>query len=161
MLDMSTYPILDSFSFLRREISLIFAGELKAAALGHQQALILYRLTESPCTMSELAAHTQSDPAATTRTVAALEKTGLVKRSSDPKDARKTIVQVAAKGRAQAERAFKARNRIGDLINETLSAEERADFCRLLEKVAEGLQSNRPSHFSSKTIASRESKKDS
>ena len=80
---MSTSSILDAYSSLRRELSLIFASHLKSSECGYKQTVILYCLKKTPTSMSELSALCQSDPAATTRTVAALEKAGYVKRVQD------------------------------------------------------------------------------
>jgi DNA-binding MarR family transcriptional regulator len=137
--------MLRSYSGLRRELSLISALELKNCDFGHQQMSILYRLTESACSMSELSTYTQSDPAATSRTVSGLESSQLIKRHSDPADARKTIIRLTAKGREQAGLALKLKNKIGVMLAETLSPTERKEFCRLLDKVTAGLKANRKS----------------
>lgn len=141
---MSNFELLEAYSVLRRELSLIFAGELRDSVLGPQQMSILYRLLKSPCSMSELAAHTQSDPAATSRTVAALEKAGFIRRATDPEDARKSIIHLTKKGQAQGERAEIIRQKIGAMLNAALdSDEERKTLHRLLSKITARLQEKR------------------
>jgi DNA-binding MarR family transcriptional regulator len=137
---MSTFAILDAYSSLRRELSLILAPLLRSSDLGHKQMLILYRLIQSPTSMSELASYCQSDPAATTRTVAALERAGLVKRASDDRDSRKSIIELTKKGRGNAAKAEDYRKVVGAMVNKTLTPEEQAMFIRLTNKVVKGLQ---------------------
>lgn len=113
---------------------------LRSSDLGHKQMLILYRLIQSPTSMSELASYCQSDPAATTRTVAALERAGLVKRASDDRDSRKSIIELTKKGRGNAAKAEDYRKVVGAMVNKTLTPEEQAMFIRLTNKVVKGLQ---------------------
>jgi DNA-binding MarR family transcriptional regulator len=136
---MAERHLLESYSVVRRELGLVFACELRGCGLGRQQAQILLRLLESPCSMTELSFYTQADPASTTRTVSALEKTGLVKRATDPGDARKNIMQLTAKGRSRGDVALKIREKIEATLEEILAKGERKDLSRLLEKVATGL----------------------
>ena len=137
---MSTFAILDAFSSFRREVGLILAPLLKSSDLGPKQMLILYRLIQSPASMSELASYCQSDPAATTRTVAALERAGLVKRVGDAKDSRKSIIELTKKGKANASIAEDFRKVVGAQVNKTLTLEEQATLVRLLKKAVQGLQ---------------------
>jgi DNA-binding MarR family transcriptional regulator len=132
--------ILDAYASLRRELSLIFASQLKSTEFGHKQMVILYRLVQSPTSMSDLADFIQSDPAATTRAVAALEKVGYVKRVRDESDNRKTIIELTRNGQAKAAKASELRKVIGSMVNETLNPKERVLFAELLNKVANGLQ---------------------
>jgi DNA-binding MarR family transcriptional regulator len=132
--------ILDAYASLRRELSLIFASQLKSTEFGHKQMVILYRLVQSPTSMSDLADFTQSDPAATTRAVAALEKVGYVKRVRDENDHRKTIIELTRNGQSKAAKASALRKVIGSMVNETLNPKERVLFAELLNKVANGLQ---------------------
>jgi DNA-binding MarR family transcriptional regulator len=144
MVDMSSNTILDAYSSLRRELSLIFAAQLKDSECGYKQTLILYQLSRAPhskpISMSDLATFSQSDPAATTRTVAALEKFGFVKRVQDETDNRKTLVELTKAGQRKAVHASEARKKIAVMVNETLSVKEREIFADLLGKVANGLK---------------------
>lgn len=137
---MSTFTILDAYSSLRRELSLILASQLKSQDFGHKQIVILYRLTQSPLSMSELACYCHSDPAATSRTVAALQKAGLVRRIADSKDSRKHIIELTKKGKNRATEAINIRSLIAAKLNNTLSPKEQISFTKLLNKVVQGLQ---------------------
>lgn len=127
--------ILESFSALRREIGLIFAQELKAMNFGYNQMLVVYYLTKGPLPMNEISALSYSDPASTTRTVTSLEKAGLVKKSSDPKDSRRSIVELTRKGQLRAREVLKARTKLGERIGMTLPSKDRQQLVGLLEKV--------------------------
>ena len=131
----ATLQILDAFSALRREIGLILAGELKSAGMGYNQMLITYHLTRSPLPMNELSSLSNSDPASTTRTVSALVKAGIVKRTSDSKDSRRSIIELTKKGQVRAVEALKIRKKIGKMLGSTLSPDEEKNFVQLLKKV--------------------------
>jgi DNA-binding MarR family transcriptional regulator len=137
---MSTNQMMDAYSNLKRELSLIVAENLKAASFGHNQMLVIYFLTRSPLSMNELSSLCNSDPASTTRTVASLEKAGLVKRRRDPNDSRKAIIELTRKGLSRAEEVHELRSTIGTLLNETLSTEEQNQFVQLLSKVSQQLR---------------------
>jgi DNA-binding MarR family transcriptional regulator len=137
---MSTFTILDAFATLRRELSLILAAQLKSTDFGHKQMVILYRLIQSPTSMGELATYCQSDPAATTRTVAALERSGFVKRVGDANDNRRSIIELTKKGKIKAAKANDIRREIGTRINQTLTADELVLMGELFNKIIKGLQ---------------------
>jgi DNA-binding MarR family transcriptional regulator len=140
IVDMSTFTVLDAYSALRREISLVRSVELKALDFGYKQMVILYRLTQGNCAMGELAEYTQSDKASATRAVESLESAGWVKRIADPADRRKIIIELTARGRQKAAKAIEIRDHIGERVNATLNANEQKELSRLLNKVVEGLQ---------------------
>jgi DNA-binding MarR family transcriptional regulator len=137
---MSNTSILDAYASLRRELSLILASRLKNSKFGHKQMMILYRLMRSPTSMGELAAFCQSDPAATSRMVAGLEKVGFVKRSGDGKDSRRFIAKLTARGERHAAEANDIRNSIARMVEQTLDPEEQLQFMKLLNKVVSGLR---------------------
>jgi DNA-binding MarR family transcriptional regulator len=137
------YPLLEAYVKLRREVSLIGAVKLKESEMGQKQMQILYRLTEAPRTMSELADFTQSDKASTTRTVDSLAKEGLVRRLEDKTDRRKCVIALTAKGERRAEKAQEIREYIGERLNKMLSAGERETLTELLNKAAAGLAGQR------------------
>lgn len=137
---MSNTSVLDAYGSLRRELSLILASQLKGAEFGHKQMTILYRLMLSPTSMGELASFSQSDPGSTTRMVTSLEKAGFVKRLGDELDSRRSIVKLTEKGRRHAVVADEIRNKISQMIEQTLKPEEQLQFVNLLNKVATGLR---------------------
>lgn len=105
--------------------------------------MVLFRLIESPASMGELSEFCQSDPAATTRTVASLEKAGLVKRVEDGEDCRRFIIHLTPKGRKRAAIADVIRLRLSEMVNKTLTTEEQIRFVKLLNKVVAGLRKDR------------------
>jgi len=137
------YPLLEAYAKLRREVSLIGAVLLKESDMGQKQMQILYRLTQSACTMSELADFAQSDKASTTRTVDSLAGDGLVRRLEDKGDRRKCVIELTAKGEKRAQKALEVREFIGEKLNKTLTATERETLTDLLGKVAAGLVAQR------------------
>jgi DNA-binding MarR family transcriptional regulator len=137
------YPLLEAYAKLRREVSLIGSAQLKASEMGQKQMQILYRLSQAPCTMSELAEFAQSDKASTTRTVELLVADGLVRRLDDKNDRRKCVVQLTPKGEKRATKAHEVRDYIGERLNGTLSMSERGQLTELLNKVAAGLSAQR------------------
>ena len=137
------YPLLEAYAKLRREVSLIGAVLLKATDMGQKQMQILYRLTQSHCTMGELADFAQSDKASTTRTVESLASDGLVRRVEDKTDRRKCVIQLTTKGERRAAKAHEIRYFIGERLNKTLNPDEREVLTELLGKVAAGLAAQR------------------
>jgi DNA-binding MarR family transcriptional regulator len=137
------FPVLEAYSKLRRELTRIGAAKLKPVGLGLKQMVILYRLIESPRTMTELTDYAQSDKASTTRTVEALARAGLVRRRDHGDDRRKRVIQLTAKGQQKAKRAEEVRNSIGECLDETLTAQERKTLTELLGKVVASLAQKR------------------
>lgn len=140
---MSTFAILDSYAALRREIGLLRAVELKSSELSYKQLRILYRLTLSKATMSELADYTQADKASTTRTIETMERAGWIKRLSDSNDRRKVYIDLTPKGKTKAAKVKNLREDIGRRVHSTLSAAEQKELAKLLSKVVSGLQKKR------------------
>jgi len=60
-------------------------------------------------------------------------------RRRDPSDRRRHIVEITASGRRAIERADKARESLEDEVLKGLSADDRKQLRRLLERVLEGL----------------------
>ncbi len=148
MLDMSTnetnHEMIEAYSSLKRELNLILTEELKAINFGYKQMLIIHHLNTSPMSMSELSSNCYSDPASTSRTVASLEKAGLVKRKTDGEDNRKSLIQLTSKGRARVELVKQVKKNISVMINQTLDSEEQKNFVQLLNKVISNLKKKGP-----------------
>ena len=130
-----TFELLEAFSALRRELGLILASELKILGLGYNQMLTIYFLCKSALPMNELSALSYSDPASTSRTVAALEKIGLVKKASDPADFRRSIVELTKKGETIASEVQRTRRKLGKRFGASLSQEEKKNCLFLLKKI--------------------------
>jgi DNA-binding MarR family transcriptional regulator len=138
MLDMSSIDVLEAFGKFRRELGRLRNTLTPESGLGHLQGSILYRLTFSNASLTELAEHTLSDPAAITRAITSLKKSGWVERMPNPEDSRSSIIALTAKGRTKAAFAKRLRAKMSARINDVLSANERAELIRLLDKVTEG-----------------------
>lgn len=136
---MATFEVLEAFRTLRRDVALLRAAESKDFDWGHNQISILYRLSLSRAKMGELADYTFTDKASITRTIAVLERRGLVKRTSDPKDKRITYIELTKSGKQQAQKAKEIRDSIGKRLDACLSKEERVTFGKLVQKITEGL----------------------
>ncbi len=143
IVDMSTNEILDAFSLLRRELAHLRAVELKSYDFGPMQMLILLRLLKSAATMGELAEHALVDKAAITRSVASLISSGLVKKTTDEKDLRITIIELTTRGKNKAAEAMSVREILGKKLNNILTNEERKELARLLTKAGTGLSQKR------------------
>jgi DNA-binding MarR family transcriptional regulator len=137
---MSINPLLAAYRALKREIGLIASMELKKLGTSQKQMAMIFHLAEAGTAgVSELATHTQSDPAAVTRALQSLEAAGLVKKNLDPTDSRRSRVELTAKGRRKAETLEAVRTQIGERISRTLPGKELKELERLMKAVAEGL----------------------
>jgi len=136
--------ILNVYSALRRELGLLAAYELKKYKFGRNQMIAMIHLDEEEsATLSELAEVTQSDPASATRTVNSLEKLGWIKKSIDPVDNRKSVVEITAKGRKKAIIARQIRDHLAAKVDAILTTPENVVVGELLEKIVKGLQESR------------------
>lgn len=135
--------ILNSYSIFRRELALLGNVELKKLKMSSKAIRILYRLSLSDASMSELALFDNGDKASITRSIATLEKSNLVKKYPDSNDGRISMVTLTKKGIEKAAIAQKYRSYLGQQINNTLTTSEREVLAELLHKVADGLKQKR------------------
>jgi DNA-binding MarR family transcriptional regulator len=141
---MSINPLLEAYRALKREIALVASSLLKKHGISQKQMTMLFYISEnSQATASDLAFHTQSDPAAVTRALGSLEKAGYLKRETDPSDNRKTHLTLTAKGKAKAEKLEEIRSELSTRISDTVSASDLKELERLMRTVAEGLLARR------------------
>jgi DNA-binding MarR family transcriptional regulator len=98
--------------------------------------------TDGPLSINGLARRLGLDPTTVTRQVAALERDGLVTRTSDPNDARVSIIAVSTAGRRRMEKVRAAReSRIAQLLD-GWTADEEATFAVLLHRFNAALASD-------------------
>jgi DNA-binding MarR family transcriptional regulator len=95
-------------------------------------------------TFTSLARQTKFERSATSRILSRLIKSGLVRRKIDDNDARQFLLHVTQKGRALRERADPLSLELEALIMSTLTAAERQDFRRILDKLSRWLDSEFP-----------------
>jgi DNA-binding MarR family transcriptional regulator len=141
---MSNILILEAYSRLRREVAIMAAGKLKVFEIGHKQMQILYRLSQSSCTMGELIESTLSDKSSASRAVETLVQAGWIKRSDGESDRRVRIVQLTRKGQKIASEVERIRSDIGNQLEKSLSHEERDQLVKLIDKVIAGLPGKGP-----------------
>jgi DNA-binding MarR family transcriptional regulator len=82
--------------------------------------------------MSELSSILEIDNSAITRLVDRLEKSGLVRRESNPADRRQYLIGITGKGMQQTLEAQKISNAVNDKIREGFSDNEIAVFQRVM-----------------------------
>jgi DNA-binding MarR family transcriptional regulator len=141
---MASLSLLDAFALLRRELSLMVNQELKELNIGPKQMLVLYYLSlHGSASATVLSDYSQSDPAATSRTIASLEKLAWIKRTTDPSDSRRSILVLTASGKKAAQMTKAVRLAIATRLSDTLSVKEQSQLEKLLLKAAESLQNVR------------------
>jgi DNA-binding MarR family transcriptional regulator len=106
------------------------------------QLMLLGRLyREGPSRPGALADSEGLQPQSVTRSIAALEREGWIRRSRDPVDGRQAIIAITAAGRAIVERDMSRRDEwLANAIGAELDAEQRELLHRaaaLLERLAE------------------------
>lgn len=137
---MSTHSILENYAQLRRTLAGLKSAEKNIAEFGHNQILVLYRLSLSDATMTELVEYCLSDKASMTRTISALVKQGMVRRHADQADRRVVRIELTNKGKEKAQAAKKIRDRIGKRLEHALAPKERELFIQLIQKMIHNLQ---------------------
>jgi DNA-binding MarR family transcriptional regulator len=101
-------------------------------------AAVLFKLVSEggDIRVTELAERLSIDAPAVTRKVQQLERAGLVRRQSDPADARASRLDVTAAGRRTIERLQRAQAEwMGELLTDWSGA-DRAELARLLQQLA-------------------------
>jgi DNA-binding MarR family transcriptional regulator len=107
-------------------------------ALDRLGAAVLFKLVSEGggVRVTELADRLGIDAPAVTRKVQQLERAGLVRRRSDPTDARASRLDAAPSGRRAVERLLRAQARwMGELLADW-SDGDRAELARLLRQLA-------------------------
>lgn len=132
-----TSSILESYGQFRRNLARLCAAQFKKTDLGFfQMSMIYFLATGEATTASELADCTQTDRAAVSRSLGAMEKLGIITRVKDDADRRREIIKLTTLGKQKAKEAFKARDQVAEQIAGTLNMKEAKELARLLEKAA-------------------------
>lgn len=138
---MADYDFLSIHRNLRRSIALLVGSLADEMGLSAKQIQIFYLLSQkNEVSPSEISEFTAADPAATTRSIAALKKDGFLIQKPDLTDSRKTIVTLTEKGMQRAKIANAVRKKLLAQIEKSLSKEELSQVVKLLEKITENLQ---------------------
>ena len=105
--------------------------------------LLLERAQGKPPRLSDLARRADVSRPTVTRLVAGLDAAGLVVQRSDPDDGRARRVELTPAGRQLVRRLAPGHAKRLAALTHRLSADERAELARLLDKVRMGLASLR------------------
>lgn len=112
-------------------------NDLARGKITFPQFWVLYYLfEESRCKMKTLAGHLRVSPAAATGLVDRLIGQGLVARENEPSDRRVVWIVLSAKGRETIAHIRKQRIKAIIAVFGRLSAADRSNYLRILEKVA-------------------------
>ena len=99
---------------------------------------------EGPMRSTAIAECVGSDPSTISRHVSQLVERGLLRRTADPSDGRATLLATTDAGDAACRSARARRNDILATILADFSADDRADFVRLLERFTDRVEQVRP-----------------
>lgn len=99
---------------------------------------MLDALEAGPRTVSEVAAATGVDQPRASRLVADAAERGLVRRSTDPQDARRAVVELTPAGRAFLHSAHASRRDAVETALAGFSSAEREEFALLLDRFVAG-----------------------
>jgi DNA-binding MarR family transcriptional regulator len=134
----------EAVSPLLRHAGAVFASH----QVPFSQASLLTDVYElgAPQRMSTLAQRFEVAPRTVTALVDGLERRGLVQRTPDPDDRRAILVSLTGKGNALMQEIEWGKQALADELVNGLTAEERAEFARLLAKlrVAPGQEKGTP-----------------
>lgn len=129
---------------IRRAATALVSGARaeRAGALSLGQTAVLGRVvTDGPITPGDVADQLRMLPQSLTRTFAALEAGGLVRRMRDPGDGRQSLLVATADGRSALRAEMAPRDRwLARAMAAVLSEEECAELLRaadLMQRVAE------------------------
>jgi DNA-binding MarR family transcriptional regulator len=132
--------LLDGYRRFRRSVNLLAVKELKPLGLGTKQASLIRHLGEQGrCSHADLARLTGTDPAATGRILDGLIRRGLVAREEHPSDRRRWVLTLSPTGRPLAAKIQAAFHGVAKKMAAPLSAQERDQLIRLLDKLSDAL----------------------
>lgn len=129
--------ILQQVTFVHQAAAAVFLREA-GMPLARCRILLLVRETGG-CTQKYLTERTRVDPAAMTRQLGALEEAGLVHRMDDPRNRRRSLVALTAKGMAEAEAVSQKREEFLKGALAGVSREERETASAMLGKILANL----------------------
>ncbi len=139
--------ISDQFSIIIHRTDLLFTRyateKLSPLDIAPEQNLVVLLLAErSPQTQSELGAAVNKDKTNMTRLLAALERKGLVRRSSPSGDRRSLLVHLTPAGTELARNTAPIAARFQDLLTQNIPEADLLTFTRTLEAMNTNLQAS-------------------
>ncbi len=132
--------VLESYKALRRALALLKSRVTKNLDLSDNQFSFLFRLYESSASMGQLAEFAVTDKASTTRTVALMEKAGLVRRVADEQDKRIVRIELTGAGKTMARKTQDIRDEVASRLESALNKAERKQFTQLVAKIVDHLE---------------------
>lgn len=132
----------NTLQLLQQEMA-IFIRRAEAARIAYLREhdcdrstyLLLHHLKKNgPVGIKALSKSLQLDISTASRQITALETKGFVERTSDPKDARVSLLQLSEEGSSFLRRAKELRHQFFTLLLEDWSQAEREQFGQLLQK---------------------------
>jgi len=137
-------PTTETIRALRRLVRALRLADRAAEArfgVSAAQLFVLEQLAETPLrSLSEVAERTMTDASSVSVVVQKLTDQGLVVRSVDPKDARRSTLRLSAAGRRLLERApASPQSRLVAAVN-ALPAAQRRQLAALLDRMVRGMR---------------------
>jgi DNA-binding MarR family transcriptional regulator len=132
--------VLDAIRRLVRSLRLSAERARREAGISGAQLFVLQALAESEDqSVSELARRTATDQSSVSVVVARLVRRGLLTRRADPRDRRRHLLSLTARGRALARRTPPSAQQ--DLVGaiEALPRPEQAALAELLGRIVSGM----------------------
>ena len=125
-------------SVLMRQLNLFFSHELSEVEVTASELMYLAQLyAQDGLIQDEMSNKISVDRAATTRTLQAMEKKGLVRREQDENNHRAKRVYLTEKARELESRIRERQTRWVDFITQDLTQEESDTFARQLRMLAQ------------------------
>ena len=113
---------------------------LRPIGLSRVQMGVLQHASDEGVVMSELAGRLGCHVSNLTGVVDRMERDGLVERVRSPRDRRAVLVRLTERGLERRERLQRELPPLQQALSQGLSASERSQLCRLLEKYVAGAQ---------------------
>ncbi len=132
---------LELFAQIRRSLNLLAVNALKPLEIGPKQMVMLLemdRYGELSC--GAVARRTDSDPAAISRALGALEKAGWVARSRDRQDKRQWLVKLSASGKKRIPQLRRIVEILSSEFVRDLTRAEVEQLMHLMGVIASGLK---------------------
>jgi DNA-binding MarR family transcriptional regulator len=138
---MEPAPILQKFGKLRRLLNAKLSQELRQFEIGPTQGLLLRTIRRlNSCSLAELSRETQTDPAATGKSVDSLIRQAWVKKQKHPTDRRQWIVSLTREGKLMTRKLDPIWDQTARALVFPLNQKERSEFHRMLSLAEEHLE---------------------
>lgn len=138
----TSYVVQDQVGFLLRKANqrhrTMFSAAIPGRLAPTQLAALATLRAEGPIHQNRLGRLAAMDSATITGVIDRLTQRGLVSSSADPDDARLSIIELTAAGSALLDQVIPIAFEVSSATLEPLTADEAAEFLRLLRRIADG-----------------------